>query len=161
MNITVLSVTYLSLPRMLQRRSTSSRSIEKRHCTENIRSKNNCYSDIEILKRSTIYYLLLRLVSRVQKKIPTNSWRCDFIIRPFFSLLFPLFSAPSSTLNLFIQLMLMVTAEVVGWFDHSLENWKGMALSSSRLWQVWRFRDPLSILSKYFHCRGTVVELKV
>ena len=79
----------------------------------------------------------------ILKEVQFTIYYCDFlveyrksfqrivgdvmIIRPFFfSHLFPLFSASSSTLNLFIQLLPMVTAEVFGWFDHSLENWKGM-----------------------------------
>jgi hypothetical protein len=40
------------------------------------------------------------------------------------------------------------------------KGWEGMALSSSRLWHVWRFRDPLSILSGYFHCRGPFLHSK-
>ena len=72
-------------------------------------------------------------------------------------LLYPLFSAPSSTLDLFIQFLLMVITTRVQQKSRAdlITVWRigmgleGMAPLTSRLWLVWRLRS-LSIFSEYY-----------
>ena len=105
----------------------------------------------------------MRLVGRVQKKFPTNK------LDDYSSLLF--LSLISIVFSLFKYSYSFYTTSAYGYSRSFLaddliivwrigKGWEGIALSSSRLWLVWRLWDPLSILSEYFYCRGILVAQK-